>query len=74
MGRAGCPSLGLFNPRAVHHCLTVGYFRDEEAIKEWRSDVEHRAAQRHGRAERYESRTLNVAKAERSHGFRREQG
>ncbi|WP_414079939.1 antibiotic biosynthesis monooxygenase family protein [Streptomyces sp. KN37] len=29
--------------------ITVGYFRDEEAIKAWQSDPEHRVAQRsHG--------------------------
>ncbi|MGA4849906.1 antibiotic biosynthesis monooxygenase family protein [Streptomyces sp. G5(2025)] len=49
--------------------ITVGYFRDEEAIKAWRSDPEHRVAQRRGRAEWYESYVVHVAKVERSHGF-----
>ncbi|MBM7171540.1 antibiotic biosynthesis monooxygenase [Streptomyces sp. G44] len=49
--------------------ITVGYFRDEEAIKAWRSDPEHRVARRRGRAEWYESYVLHVAKVERSHGF-----
>ncbi|MCP2349819.1 antibiotic biosynthesis monooxygenase family protein [Nonomuraea roseoviolacea] len=51
--------------------ITVGYFRDADALTEWRSDAEHRAAQKRGRAEWYESYTLHVAKVERSHGFRR---
>ncbi|WP_307867683.1 antibiotic biosynthesis monooxygenase family protein [Umezawaea beigongshangensis] len=49
--------------------ITVGYFRDAEALARWRSDAEHRAAQRRGRDEWYQSYTLHVAKVERSHGF-----
>lgn len=49
--------------------ITVGYFRDEEAIKAWQSDPEHRVAQRRGRAQWYESYVLHIAKVERSHGF-----
>lgn len=51
--------------------ITVGYFRDADALTEWRSDVEHRAAQKRGRAEWYQSYTLHVAKVERSQGFTR---
>jgi heme-degrading monooxygenase HmoA len=51
--------------------ITVGYFRDAEALTEWRSHAEHRAAQKRGRAEWYENYTLHVAKVERSHGFSR---
>ncbi|MFJ8477482.1 hypothetical protein [Kitasatospora sp. NPDC094011] len=40
-------------------------------LTRWRTDVEHRAAQRRGRAEWYESCTLHVAKVERSRGFGR---
>ncbi|WP_327728855.1 antibiotic biosynthesis monooxygenase [Streptomyces sp. NBC_00487] len=54
--------------------ITVGYFRDAEAIEAWRGDVEHRAAQKRGRAEWYESYTLHIAKVERSHGFVRGEG
>ncbi|MFD4546446.1 antibiotic biosynthesis monooxygenase family protein [Streptomyces sp. NPDC058466] len=51
--------------------ITVGYFRDEDAIREWSAHAEHRAAQRRGRAEWYERYTLHIAKVERSHGFER---
>jgi heme-degrading monooxygenase HmoA len=51
--------------------ITVGYFRDADALAQWRSNAEHRAAQKRGRAEWYESYTLHVAKVERSHGFTR---
>jgi heme-degrading monooxygenase HmoA len=53
--------------------ITVGYFRDAEALTTWRTDAEHRAAQRRGRAEWYRSYTLHVAKVERSSGFTRAQ-
>ncbi|MFF4244861.1 antibiotic biosynthesis monooxygenase family protein [Streptomyces sp. NPDC001822] len=51
--------------------ITVGYFRDPDALTEWRANSEHRAAQKRGIGEWYESYTLHVAKVERSHGFRR---
>ncbi|WP_345622522.1 antibiotic biosynthesis monooxygenase [Streptomyces ziwulingensis] len=49
--------------------ITVGYFRDADALTRWRTDAEHRAAQQRGRAEWYQSYTLHVAKVERSHSF-----
>jgi heme-degrading monooxygenase HmoA len=51
--------------------ITVGYFKDVAAVEEWRSTMEHRAAQKHGREHWYERYTLHVAKVERSHGFER---
>jgi heme-degrading monooxygenase HmoA len=51
--------------------ITVGYFRDADALTEWRSNAEHRAAQKRGRAEWYQRYTLHVAKVERSYGFER---
>ncbi|WP_189934242.1 antibiotic biosynthesis monooxygenase family protein [Streptomyces sulfonofaciens] len=53
--------------------ITVGYFRDADALAQWRNNAEHRAAQERGRAEWYRSYTLHVAKVERSHGFKRRQ-
>ena len=51
--------------------ITVGYFRDADALTEWRGNAEHRAAQKRGRAEWYQSYTLHVARVERSQGFTR---
>jgi len=51
--------------------ITVSYFRDADALTQWRTDVEHRAAQRRGRAQWYQDYTLHVAKVERSSGFTR---
>ncbi|MEU9227922.1 antibiotic biosynthesis monooxygenase [Streptomyces massasporeus] len=49
--------------------ITVSYFRDADALTEWRTNAEHRAAQERGRGEWYQSYTLHVAKVERSHGL-----
>lgn len=54
--------------------ITVGYFRDADALAEWRSHAEHRSAQQRGRGDWYERYTLHVAKVERSHGFVRPSG
>ena len=51
--------------------ITVGYFRDADALAQWRTNLEHRAAQKRGRADWYDSYTLHVAKVERSHTFKR---
>lgn len=51
--------------------ITVGYFRDEEAIKLWRANLEHLAAQEQGRREWYERYSVHVAKVERSYTFER---
>ena len=51
--------------------ITVAYFRDEDALTRWRTDLEHRAAQKRGRDSWYQSYTLHVAKVERSHTFKR---
>ncbi|MGW7050115.1 antibiotic biosynthesis monooxygenase family protein [Streptomyces sp. NPDC054887] len=51
--------------------ITVGYFRDEEAIAAWQRNAEHREAQRQGRERWYDSYTVHVAKVERSYGFER---
>ncbi|MGW7366728.1 antibiotic biosynthesis monooxygenase family protein [Streptomyces sp. NPDC054841] len=52
--------------------ITVGYFRDEEAIAVWRKNLEHQSAIRQGRAEWYERYSVHVGKVERSYAFERE--
>ncbi|MEV8318031.1 antibiotic biosynthesis monooxygenase [Streptomyces sp. NPDC059900] len=51
--------------------ITVGYFRDVDAIKQWSGNAEHRTAQKRGRGEWYEKYVVHVAKVERSYGFER---
>ncbi|MFM9369072.1 antibiotic biosynthesis monooxygenase family protein [Streptomyces sp. Da 82-17] len=53
--------------------ITVGYFESTDAIEEWRSQAEHRAAQRNGRKHWYESYSVHVTKVERSYSFVRGQ-
>ncbi|MEU6766391.1 antibiotic biosynthesis monooxygenase [Streptomyces sp. NPDC046853] len=51
--------------------ITVGYFRDVDAIKQWSGNTEHRTAQKRGRGEWYEKYVVHVAEVERSYGFER---
>ncbi|MFJ5985121.1 antibiotic biosynthesis monooxygenase family protein [Lentzea sp. NPDC092896] len=51
--------------------ITVAYFRDADALTQWRTNAEHQAAQQRGRAHWYQSYTIHVAKVERSHSFTR---
>ena len=44
--------------------ITVSYWRDLESIKQWRSQVEHREAQRLGRELWYDSFELHIARVE----------
>lgn len=51
--------------------ITVGYFESEAAIASWKAQLEHREAQRLGRAVWYEQFEVRVAKVERAYGFTR---
>ena len=46
--------------------ITVSYWKDEEAIKAWKSHLEHAVAQRLGKAKWYAAYSLRVAKVERA--------
>jgi heme-degrading monooxygenase HmoA len=52
--------------------ITVSYWKTEEAIREWRRDVEHLAAQRLGRERWYARYALRVCRVERANAFDRE--
>ncbi|MGW4380386.1 antibiotic biosynthesis monooxygenase family protein [Kitasatospora sp. NPDC004531] len=51
--------------------LTVLMWQDGETLERWRSDPEHREAQRRGRQEWYSSYELTVAEVVRSSGGER---
>ena len=54
--------------------LSLSFWRDEEAVKQWRSLGEHRAAQATGRASIFADYRLRVAAVIRDYGmFEREQ-
>jgi len=47
--------------------VTVSYWRDEDAIRSWRENVKHAAAQQTGKARWYERYSLRVSKVERQY-------
>lgn len=51
--------------------LTVSYWRDLDAIRQWKANAEHREAQRRGRAEWYADYRVRIARVERDYGLER---
>lgn len=49
--------------------ITVSYWSSVEAIREWKNQVEHLAAQKMGREKWYATYHLRIAKVEYDHGF-----
>jgi len=49
--------------------ITVSYWDSEEAIRAWRRNSEHLAAQKRGREAFYSAYTIRVARVERAYGF-----
>lgn len=47
--------------------ITVSYWRDEESIRHWKAESEHREAQRRGIAQWYAHYELRVARVERAY-------
>lgn len=52
--------------------ITVGYFRDDEALKTWRENLEHREAMQLGREKWYDEYSLHITRVERSYTWSRE--
>ncbi|MFD0331560.1 antibiotic biosynthesis monooxygenase family protein [Streptacidiphilus monticola] len=51
--------------------ITVGYFRDEESIRQWLVQPDHAGARDRGRAEWYHHYSVHVAKVERAYRWDR---
>jgi heme-degrading monooxygenase HmoA len=49
--------------------LSLSFWRDEDAVKAWRNNFEHRAAQKRGRAEIFQNYRLRVASVIRDYGL-----
>lgn len=49
--------------------ITVSYWDSEEAIRNWKRNAEHLAAQKRGREAFYTAYTIRVAKVERAYGM-----
>ena len=54
--------------------LSLSFWRDEESVERWRTQIDHRAAQRAGRARIFRDYRLRVASVLRDYGmFERDQ-
>lgn len=49
--------------------ISISYWPDEENIKRWKQDPEHRLAQELGRSKWYESYRIEVVKVLRAYGY-----
>ena len=49
--------------------ITVSYWSDLEAIKNWKANIDHRAAQKKGREQWYTAYKVRIAKVEREYGL-----
>lgn len=49
--------------------ITVSYWRDLDAIRQWKQQAEHREAQRLGREQWYSNYRVRIAKVEREYGL-----
>ena len=52
--------------------ITVSYWRDLNAIKNWRQNMEHTIARERGRKEWYKTFKTRIALVERDYGFEKE--
>lgn len=51
--------------------IVVAYWKDDEAIKSWKLQMEHRGAQKFGRERWFKSYRVRVGIVERAYGFDR---
>ncbi|WP_339888069.1 antibiotic biosynthesis monooxygenase [uncultured Flavobacterium sp.] len=50
--------------------ITVSYWKDLEAIKKWKQNMEHLVAQEKGRSDWYKSYTTRICLVEREYSFK----
>ncbi len=61
--------LGVDSVRDLSSGITVSYWKDEQSIQSWRSQLDHLQAQQLGRELWYEEYSVQVSKVERSYYF-----
>lgn len=66
-GRQGF--LGIESVRDGTQGITLSYWTDLEAIREWRADLEHAEAQRLGRERWYARYSVRIARVERAYTY-----
>jgi len=49
--------------------ITVSYWKDLDAISQWKSQIDHQKAQQMGKEKWYQSYTVRIAKVEREYHF-----
>lgn len=49
--------------------ITVSYWSDLESIKNWKANIEHKQAQKHGHEKWYSSFKVRISKVERDYGI-----
>ena len=49
--------------------ISISYWRDQEAIKNWKAQIEHKVAQDLGKAQWYKWYRVRVCKVEREYSF-----
>lgn len=65
--------LGKEDFREGERSITVSYWENEEAIRTWREQIEHLAAQEMGREQWYRGYQVFVAKVEKAYRFSADQ-
>ena len=51
--------------------ITISYWKDLEAVAQWKNNVEHTEARKRGREQWYKQYQLRICKVEREYGFER---
>jgi len=49
--------------------ITISYWSDQESIKNWKENLEHKEAQKKGRKDWYSEYKVRVSKVERDYGI-----
>lgn len=49
--------------------ITVSYWANEESIRKWKANSEHRLAQKYGKEKWYENYHVRIARVERDYDF-----
>ncbi len=61
--------LGIESARDTASGITISYWASEQAIKDWKNQLEHQLAQKLGREKWYQHYHVRVAKVEREYEF-----
>lgn len=51
--------------------ITISYWKDEASIQAWKSNLEHKMAQKKGKKDWYDAFEIRVAKVERAYSFKK---